>query len=50
VPVREARKALAIDYANMLADAAMVGDALPFNELMQACKEIEIQLNMASEK
>jgi hypothetical protein len=50
VPVREARKALVIDYANMLADAAMVGAAMPFNELMQPCKETEIQVNMTSEK
>jgi hypothetical protein len=48
VPVGEAREALALDYANMLADAVMVGDALPFDKLMQACGEIEIQINKVS--
>ncbi len=48
VPEGEARKALALNYANMLADAVMVGDALPFDQLMQACADLEKQLNEAA--
>lgn len=48
VPEGEAREALALDYANMLADAVMVGDALPFDQLMQACGDVEKQLNDAA--
>lgn len=47
VPEGEARKALAADYANMLADAVMVGEALPFDQLMQACGDVETQVNKA---
>ncbi|RFO98016.1 hypothetical protein DIC66_04635 [Rhodoferax lacus] len=47
VPEGQALEALARDYANMLADAVMVGNALPFNQLMQACNEIEGQVNRA---
>jgi hypothetical protein len=45
VPEGEARKALAADYVNMLADAVMVGEALPFDQLMQACGDVEAQVN-----
>jgi hypothetical protein len=45
VPVGEAREALAADYANMLADAVMVGDALPFDQLMAACGDVEDRAN-----
>ena len=48
VPEGEARDALALDYANMLADAVMVGDALPFDQLMQACEDVEKQVNKAA--
>jgi len=48
VPEGEAREALALDYANMLADAIMVGDALPFDQLMQACVDVETQVNKAA--
>ena len=48
VPEGEARDALALDYANMLADAVMVGDALPFDQLMQACEDVETQVNKAA--
>ena len=34
VPEGEALEALAADYANMLEDAVMVGEALPFDQLM----------------
>lgn len=45
VPQGEARKALAHDYANMLADHVMVGNALAFDDLMQACLNIEVRAN-----
>jgi Nucleotidyl transferase AbiEii toxin, Type IV TA system len=48
VPEGEAREALARDYANMLADAVMVGDALPFDQLMQACAGVETRVNQAA--
>ena len=47
-PEGEARAALAKDYAAMLADEVMVGDALPFDELMNACSELETKLNRAA--
>jgi len=48
VPEGEAREALAADYEAMLADEVMVGDALPFDQLMQACAEIEARANKAA--
>lgn len=48
VPEGNALAALAEDYANMLADQVMLGDALTFEQLMQACREIEIQANRAA--
>ena len=45
-----AREALAADYANMLADQVMMGNALPFDELMQACAELAALANAASGK
>ena len=48
VPEGEAREALALDYANMLADAVMVGDALPFDQLMQVCGDVETRVNQAA--
>ena len=45
VPQGDARRALAVDYANMLADQVMVGNALPFDDLMRACSDIEVQAN-----
>jgi Nucleotidyl transferase AbiEii toxin, Type IV TA system len=47
VPTGDARQALAQDYAYMLADAVMVGDALPFDQLMQACGDVEMQVNQS---
>ena len=47
VPEGAAREALARDYENMLADAVMVGDALPFDQLMKACEDVEAQVNKA---
>lgn len=45
VPHDAARAALAADYAKMLEDQIMVGDALPFDELMKACAELAEQAN-----
>lgn len=45
VPVGAARTALAEDYANMLEDQVMLGHALTFDQLMQACSELETQAN-----
>lgn len=45
VPVGAARAALAEDYANMLEDQIMLGHALTFDQLMQACSEIETRAN-----
>lgn len=47
VPEGAARDALAADYANMLADEVMVGDGLPFDQLMMACAEVAARTNSA---
>lgn len=46
-PEGAAREALAADYANMLADEVMVGDALAFDHLMQACADVAAAANAA---
>ena len=48
VPAGAARTALAEDYANMLADQIMLGEALSFERLMQACGEVETRANKAA--
>ena len=48
VPTGAARTALADDYAQMCADQVMLGDAQTFDELMQACREVETQANQAA--
>ena len=48
VPEGVARDALATDYANMLADEVMVGDALPFDQLMEACADVAAKANAAA--
>ena len=45
VPEGEAKAALEKDYAAMLADEVMVGDALPFSRLLEICEDLEAQLN-----
>jgi len=45
VPEGDARAALAKDYAAMLADELMVGDAMSFDALMDACAALETELN-----
>jgi hypothetical protein len=50
VPVGEARAALAADYENMLADAVMVGDTLPFDRLMEACDDVQHRANRGAAK
>lgn len=47
-PEGRAREALAEDYAAMLADEVMAGDALPFEQLMQVCAELAAQVNKAA--
>lgn len=47
VPEGAARDALAVDYASMLEDQVMVGDALPFEDLMLACGEVAARANEA---
>jgi len=44
------REALATDYAKMLEDQVMVGDALPFDELMKACAKLAQQANDAAKE
>lgn len=48
VPEGEAKAALAKDYAAMLADEVMVGDALSFDELLEACADLEAKANKAA--
>ena len=48
VPTGDARAALADDYANMRADQVMLGESLSFDQLMQACSEIQTQANKAA--
>lgn len=48
VPEGDAKAALAMDYAAMLADEVMVGNALSFDELMQACVNLEANVNRAA--
>lgn len=40
--------ALAADYAKMLEDEVMMGDALPFDEMMQACAQVQALANAAA--
>lgn len=49
VPEGEAKAALAKDYAAMLADEVMVGNALPFEELLKICAELEAKINNSVE-
>ena len=48
VPTGDARTALADAYANMSADQVMLGEALSFDHLMQACGEVQTQANKAA--
>lgn len=48
VPEGEAKIALAKDYAAMLADEVMVGNAVSFDELLQACADLEAKVNRAA--
>ena len=50
VPEGSAREALATDYAKMLDDEVMVGNALPFDELMHACAEVAARANASARK
>lgn len=48
VPEGEARAALARDYAAMREDEVMVGDSLSFDELLEACTDLEARVNQAA--
>lgn len=48
VPEGAASESLASDYASMLEDEVMVGNALPFDQLMQACAEVAARANAAA--
>lgn len=48
VPSGEARSALAADYANMCADQVMLGEAMEFDQLMQACADVEMLANRSA--
>ncbi|THF67288.1 nucleotidyl transferase AbiEii/AbiGii toxin family protein [Pseudothauera nasutitermitis] len=48
VPEGEAKTALSKDYAAMLADEVMVGNALSFGELLEACADLEAKVNRAA--
>ncbi len=48
VPDGGAREALAMDYAKMIEDQVMIGDALPFDELMKVCADLAQQANGAA--
>ena len=45
VPDGAARESLAADYAKMLEDQVMIGNALPFDDLMKVCSEIAASAN-----
>lgn len=49
VPNGAARETLAMDYAKMLEDQVMIGDALPFDQLMTVCAEVAQRANGAAE-
>jgi hypothetical protein len=48
VPEGQARSALAADYTEMLADQVMLGEAMTFEQLLQACSDVEMQANRAA--
>lgn len=48
VPTDQAKLALEHDYAAMLADDIMLGEALPFDELLKACVDLETKTNKAA--
>lgn len=48
VPEGTARDALQEDYAAMIGDGMMLGESLAFDQLMQACSDIQEQLNRAA--
>lgn len=48
VPRGDAKAALAEDYEHMRADEIMLGEALSFEHLMQACGEVQNRANQAA--
>ncbi|HWK69478.1 MAG TPA: nucleotidyl transferase AbiEii/AbiGii toxin family protein [Burkholderiaceae bacterium] len=45
VPTAAAKAALETDYAAMLADEIMIGNSVPFDELLKACANVEARAN-----
>ena len=45
VPEGDAKTALALDYAAMVTDEVMVGDALSFDALLDVCADLEAKIN-----
>jgi len=48
VPEGAARDALQEDYAAMIGDGMMLGEALAFDQLMQVCSDIQERVNQAA--
>jgi hypothetical protein len=48
VPEGQARSALAADYTELLADQVMLGEAMAFEQLLEACGDVEAQANRAA--
>lgn len=45
VPTAAAKAALETDYSAMLADEIMIGNSVPFDELLKACANVEARTN-----
>jgi hypothetical protein len=48
VPVGDGAKALAEDYVRMVDDGPLLGEAAPFETLMQRCADIAARANRAA--
>jgi hypothetical protein len=49
-PTGEARTALATDYARMVEDGLLLGDAEPFEALIERCADIAERANCAAKR
>ena len=45
VPSERALTGLSLDYARMLDDGLLLGDAEPFNALLEQCRDLEARAN-----
>lgn len=50
VPEGDAKTALERDYTAMVADNVLIGDALSFEQLLEACAKLEAAVNLAAKK